>query len=146
MAVKVYTVAQANRVLPVVATAIRRLRADFPEILRIQDRLSVLALLGGEGEASPEHREFVAVREELEALVVRYNERLEQLQRIGCIVKDLNLGLVDFYARKGARLVLLCWKLGEKRIQFWHELEAGFAGRRPIRELERDEDENRREA
>ena len=47
-------------------------------------------------------------------------------------MKDLDLALVDFPGRRGDQDVLLCWRLGEKRIQFWHTAEEGFAGRQPI--------------
>ena len=52
----------------------------------------------------------------------------------GAIVKDVDTGLVDFPALRGGEEILLCWRLGEKRIEFWHTVEGGFAGRRPIDE------------
>ena len=63
-------------------------------------------------------------------------ERLDQLvraiQSLGAVLKDINLGLVDFPHLKDGREVYLCWRYGEDRIRFWHEIEAGFAGRHPI--------------
>ncbi len=141
MAVKVFTVKEANRVLPVVTQAVVEIRSKALEIIRLQDRIGVLALIGGENPASPEHVEFGTRRQDLQGLVAEYNGRLEELQKIGCVLKDLNEGLVDFYGRKKNRLVFLCWKLGERRISFWHEIESGFSGRRPIRELQAEEEE-----
>ncbi len=60
---------------------------------------------------------------------------LEALERIGCILKDVEQGLVDFYSRFEGRDILLCWKLGEKRIRYWHEISTGFQGRQPIVEI-----------
>ena len=57
---------------------------------------------------------------------------LHQLQDMGIEVKDLSTGLIDFPALKDGRVVYLCWKYNEGSIQFWHEIEAGFAGREPI--------------
>lgn len=57
---------------------------------------------------------------------------LHQLQDMGIEVKDLSTGLIDFPALKDGRVVYLCWKYNEASIQFWHEIEAGFAGRQPI--------------
>lgn len=63
--------------------------------------------------------------EKLEALI-------HNIQATGVLIKDVNLGLLDFPALKEGREVYLCWQYGEGEIAFWHEVEAGFAGRRPI--------------
>ena len=55
------------------------------------------------------------------------------IHRRGCLIKDLELGLVDFYALAGDRLVMLCWKIDEPEIQHWHTLDGGFAGRQPLK-------------
>ena len=57
---------------------------------------------------------------------------LHELQDMGIEVKDLSTGLIDFPALKDGRVVYLCWKYNEGSIQFWHEIEAGFAGRQLI--------------
>jgi hypothetical protein len=71
----------------------------------------------------------------LSRLVVDF-ERLDRLLHgilaTGAKVKDINSGLVDFPARRAGHEVYLCWKHGEVRIGFWHEIDAGFAGRQPI--------------
>lgn len=57
---------------------------------------------------------------------------VHQIQDLGVLIKDINLGLLDFPALKDGREVYLCWQYGEGDIAFWHEVEAGFAGRQPI--------------
>jgi hypothetical protein len=57
----------------------------------------------------------------------------------GCIIKDLDTGLVDWYARSGAEEVYLCWRFGEPEVAWFHAVEAGFAGRRPVSELQTEE-------
>jgi len=57
---------------------------------------------------------------------------LHAIQDMGIEVKDLTIGLIDFVALHDGREVYLCWKYGEESIQFWHEIEAGFAGRQLI--------------
>jgi hypothetical protein len=59
-------------------------------------------------------------------------EALERIHATGCIVKDLEVGLLDFPARIDGEEVYLCWKLGEDRIRFYHRQDEGFAGRKPI--------------
>jgi len=63
--------------------------------------------------------------EKLDALVHR-------IQETGVLIKDINMGLLDFPALKDGREVYLCWQSGEGEIAFWHEVEAGYAGRQPI--------------
>ncbi|MGA8036260.1 MAG: DUF2203 domain-containing protein [Candidatus Acidiferrales bacterium] len=57
---------------------------------------------------------------------------LDQIQETGCVVKDLDVGLLDFPARINDEDVYLCWKLGEDRIRFYHRQDEGFSGRKPI--------------
>jgi len=62
----------------------------------------------------------------------RLDDLIHRIQETGAIVKDISIGLVDFPSLRQGREVYLCWKYGEERIQFWHEVQAGFAGRQPI--------------
>ena len=57
---------------------------------------------------------------------------VEELQALGVLVKDLDRGLVDFPALRDGEEVLLCWQVGEREIAYWHGLEEGFAGRKPL--------------
>ena len=68
----------------------------------------------------------------LEALVQRAKDALEEIDSIGVQIKDLDIGLLDFPCLLDGETVLLCWKRGEPRIEFWHRIEDGFAGRQPI--------------
>lgn len=71
-------------------------------------------------------------RERLEALTRRLQAGLQEIARLGGVPKDLGLGLVDFPHRRGGQVVNLCWKFGEREIRFWHGLDEGFAGRKPL--------------
>ena len=57
---------------------------------------------------------------------------LEEINDLGCIVKDVDSGLVDFPAIQQGREVFLCWKLGELNVAYWHDIDSGFAGRQPL--------------
>ena len=76
------------------------------------------------------------LNKEYHQLSYEFYLELEKLGKIGCILKDLDLGLVDFYFRFEDRDVFLCWKLGENRIKAWHEIDSGYSGRQPIIDLE----------
>jgi hypothetical protein len=62
----------------------------------------------------------------------RLDDLVHQILDTGALIKDLDTGLVDFPALRGDKEVYLCWRAGEPRIDYWHEVEAGFAGRQPI--------------
>jgi hypothetical protein len=85
---------------------------------------------------------FRRCKEAKENAGTQLREAVEEIESLGCLVKDLDIGLVDFPSRVAGRDVYLCWKLGEPHIQFWHYVEEGFAGRKPldketIRQMER---------
>lgn len=65
----------------------------------------------------------------------RLDKLLHRVLDTGVQVKDINVGLLDFPAMRGDQEVYLCWKYGEADIRYWHEIEAGFAGRKPIAEF-----------
>jgi len=65
---------------------------------------------------------------------------LEEIETIGCQVKSLEHGLIDFPAMKDGKQVLLCWKLGERKVAYWHTMESGFTGRKPIQEGDFEEE------
>jgi hypothetical protein len=118
---KRFTVEQANQSLPLVrriATDIVRSHAD---VIAIQNRVG--RLVGTEQSAA---------QKELEKQIDRLEDYVDELREVGCELKDYAMGLVDFLGRHQGRDVCLCWKLGEERIGYWHELNAGFAGRQPI--------------
>ena len=57
---------------------------------------------------------------------------IEQIHEFGCVVKDLDAGLIDFPALRQGQEVFLCWRLGESNIAFWHTIQEGFGGRKPL--------------
>ena len=65
---------------------------------------------------------------------LRFSRGLSQIDAWGVIVRDLDTGICDFPALRDAREVYLCWRVGEERIEWWHETDAGFAGRLPLDE------------
>ena len=68
----------------------------------------------------------------LQSTGAEINGLIERVTRLGVEVKDLEMGLVDFRGERDGREVYLCWKLGEERVSFWHELNTGYASRQPL--------------
>ncbi len=119
---KVFTVAEANRTLPLV----RRIVTD---IVRTHERATELhAQL--EDRACPIKRADTEVA--LENQVDKLTDLVDELRMVGCELKDYRQGLVDFVGKHQGREICLCWKLGEENVDWWHELHTGFAGRLPV--------------
>ena len=64
--------------------------------------------------------------------VLKYNDLMRKIEEMGCEVKGIREGLIDFPSLREGREVYLCWRMPEKEILFWHDLNAGFTGRKPI--------------
>jgi hypothetical protein len=80
--------------------------------------------------------DFAEADEELEQAATELARVVERIQGEGVLIKDLDLGLLDFPALREGEEILLCWQLGEDRVAFWHGVEEGFAGRKPLSDLE----------
>jgi hypothetical protein len=122
--VRHYTVEEANELLPRVRELIETLRAASA---RLGDREARAAL----GEAAPGNGGGEAGRTVSEGFLELRDAVLELRER-GIVLRDLDRGLVDFPALREGREVFLCWQEGEDEVEFWHEPDAGFAGRRPL--------------
>ena len=77
---------------------------------------------------------IAARRSDLEQHIQRIRETLSEIDEIGVQIKDLDTGLLDFPCRINDQVVLLCWRMGERAIEHWHTVEAGFQGRQPLDE------------
>ncbi len=95
-----------------------------------------IMLLGG---SIPPHADLAKKKAEREKAASRVLEAVNKIQETGCLVKDLDEGLIDFPTLLKGEEVYLCWKLGEKRIGYWHGIEEGFAGRKPLDDSTTDE-------
>jgi hypothetical protein len=133
MAQRYFTAEEANELLPEVRLAAeelveRRLAARAVAAKRAQ---LVTRIAGNGGDFDPqEPREL---EEDFERETAAVAEAVVQLERLGVIVKDADRGLMDFPAlRESGEEVLLCWQVGEDEIAYWHGLEEGFAGRKPL--------------
>jgi hypothetical protein len=130
---KTFTLNEAQTVLPVVEALLRRAQAAnvrTAQLGREMQELSHRIFLSGGMHVNV--AQAARRRAEREKAAKETTDTLAEIDEIGVVVKDLDQGLLDFPATLEGRSVLLCWKMGEKEIGFWHSTEEGFAGRKPL--------------
>jgi hypothetical protein len=130
----VFTLEEVNALLP----QLKALMAEQMERrIEIEGKLERLAgLLGTLPDTIEiEDRDPAYVRDVKRDLVERvetYQASWREIEALGAVLKDARAGLVDFYGRVDGKAVWLCWKFGEEAVSYYHDLDQGFAGRRPI--------------
>jgi hypothetical protein len=126
-----YELDAANRRVGELRSLLTALRDDRDAIAAAQLRLKELAASDGGDRAQLEREQG-----QMTAIVRRMEQAVRQIDAWSVTLRDISTGLVDFPALVNGRPIWLCWKLGEGDIAFWHELDAGIAGRKPLIELE----------
>lgn len=125
---QLYTVERANRTLPLV----RRIVEDIVrEHERWQDAVARLDLLMATNTDTVDLR-VVALEREVQTIARDIDAFQGELEALDIQLKDRRIGLVDFPTELDGRRVLLCWRLGEPAVQYWHDEDAGYAGRQPL--------------
>ncbi len=129
-----FTRAKAEALLPRVEPLLRELQSLGQGLAAALDEYAGLQeKMRGNGHAH--YAQYQALRERIAELRSQLEARLRELLALGILVKDIESGLIDFPALRDGHPVYLCWRLGEgERIGWWHEIEAGFAGRQPLEE------------
>ena len=124
---------EAERLLPLIEPILveaiekkKKLEGVEQEFAQVQNRILVY------GGIIPPFTYLSERKQERDKLTAAIREAVERIEDEGCVVKDLDLGLVDFPCLHEEEEVYLCWKLGEKRIFYWHRMDEGFAGRKPL--------------
>lgn len=138
MAQRVFTVDEANGLVATLDQHLAAAQETTRRMRDVRDQLVDLRIVWGdaiETEACADHEEYVRFRDEFNDLEKRLQKTMASVHTIGCVIKDVEQGLVDFPVRRGEEVVYLCWRRGEKDVRFWHSQESGFAGRQPVSTL-----------
>lgn len=130
---KTFTLDEAQALLPILEALLNRAMEAKLAAADLQEQMSDLSrrifLSGGmKIDIGVVQKRKTA----LEALIQRVKDSLEEIDASGVQVKDLDVGLLDFPCLLEGETVLLCWKRGESRIEFWHRMDDGFRGRQPV--------------
>lgn len=130
---KTFTLDEAQLLLPTIEALLKRAMEAKEAAETVEEDLQHLArrifLAGG---TMVNVKDVQKQKAAMSGLVQRAKDAVQEIDAIGVQVKDLNMGLLDFPAYRDGEIVLLCWKLGEEKIEYWHSLEDGFRGRQPV--------------
>jgi len=131
---RVFTISEVNALIPSLSLVVAQ---QLREQSHIEQGLAELTRLLGETPQSLEDRttdepEVKRLKADLRRRMRHYAQGWAKVRQLGGVVKDPQIGLVDFYGRVEGRVVWLCWRYGEDSLGFFHELDSGFRGRRPL--------------
>lgn len=127
--VRLFTIAEASALLPELRPRLEMLKRGKHELKALHETLRGISpdmRSNGSGLQARQLEEGAA------ELVARMSVALVEIEELGVVVKDLDLGLVDFPALRDGRVVFLCWMTSERAITHWHEIDEGFAGRQEL--------------
>lgn len=123
---KIFTVQEANELLPIIVPKLRALKNRYAVINSMRDSAKAAAVASEFGGGMKGGSNYVQNLYEIGRITTELND-------LGIQLKDYSRGLIDFPSIREGRIVLLCWQLGEnEQIEWWHEQDGGFAGRKPL--------------
>ncbi len=146
-----YGIDEANEQLPEVREILGALRDQRAELIRLRDEIlerqaaveatadgpAGAGSAAGRAEADPEEAaELRRIRLRMQGVIDQMQAGVVRLDALSITLRDIETGLIDFPALVSGRQVCLCWRLGEDSIGWWHELTAGFSGRRSLADLD----------
>jgi hypothetical protein len=128
---RIFTLDEANALLPRLRDLLPEMQDAKGEVERLRAEIAELTRPAS-GNGHLLGRAIERKRRDAQKAVDRLNELSAEVDGLGCEIKGVDEGLVDFRAERDGRVVYLCWRLGEEDITHWHELDTGFAGRQPL--------------
>src|SRR5262245_31563263 len=129
---RLFTIEQANATLPLVRAITTDLANLAKDVVERRHRLALLTSGRDLKPGDPYSDELAQMEADLERDAARLQGYVEELRELGVEPKGAVEGLVDFPSMQDGKLVLLCWRLGESEVLYWHDLDSGFAGRQPL--------------
>ena len=126
---RLFTVNEANELLPRLRPLVERILENIRRLKSVSETVIRRDQLDPE---APDLMEQLRRDGEVTKLISQVQEWVEEINGHGCVCKGVEQGLIDFPCMLGAEVVFLCWQLGEPTVGFWHRIEDGFAGRKPL--------------
>ncbi|MFO7171429.1 MAG: DUF2203 domain-containing protein [Bacillota bacterium] len=132
MFVRYFTLAEANACIPELERLIRYLQSLLSEMEEKLNRLREEKERARKAGVRVDASTFFAQEAELDFLKLEARSHINRIKEMGAVLQDIHSGLVDFPALVDGQEVLLCWRLGEPSVQYYHGLTEGFVGRKPV--------------
>ena len=121
-----FTIKSANEALPGVREKFNNLKKQKNEIIKAEQELQIIM------SSSDNFEKYITHKQKLNSAMTKFYQLIEELEATGVSLKGLDQGLLDFPSKRFDEDVWLCWKDGETEIKFWHDMNSGFNGRKPI--------------
>lgn len=122
---KLFSLEEANGLIPKLRPLIKKVTIESKALFGLQDEIKKARAKASLGSGSYQGAAYLNH-------LVSLTTAINAVEKTGVLVKDYNTGLCDFPHLKDGRIIYLCWKMDEKEIRYWHEVDAGFAGRQLI--------------
>ena len=121
-----FTIKGANEALPGVIAKFNNLKKQKNEIIKAEQELQLIM------SSTDSFEKYITQKQKLNSEMTKFYQLIEELEATGVSLKGLDQGLLDFPSKRFDEDVWLCWKDGETEIKFWHDMNSGFNGRKPI--------------
>ena len=121
-----FTIKSANEILPSVIKKFQNLKKEKNEVLKLEQKLQVSV------STTNQLDQYILLKQQLNRAIIQFYGAIAELEQTGVMIKDIDQGLLDFPSKRFEEEIWLCWKEGETEIKFWHEIDSGFNGRKPI--------------
>ncbi|MBI1883440.1 MAG: DUF2203 domain-containing protein [Chlamydiae bacterium] len=135
MNMKFFSSEGAHLLIPQLEESLTVLKVLKAQILQKQIQIDSSLTVSDVSESSTRAASQQVIQKEVKelgSLILEFKEQMKKIEDWGCQLKDIDLGLVDFFYIRNDEIVNLCWKSGESKIQYWHELEKGYTQRKKL--------------
>ncbi|NIM19841.1 MAG: DUF2203 family protein [Candidatus Latescibacteria bacterium] len=131
---KYFTVDEANRLVGFLEVTLERIRRNKQKYLWLKEEISILNLIVecGMTESNPDSILLREKKETFKKVGMSIEKDIAAINETGCVLRDVDKGLVDFYSKQEGIVIFLCWKKGEESVMYWHPTNTGFKGRQPL--------------
>ena len=126
---------EANDMIPVLEEKLKVCDQILIEIRSVSELTEDMEWYWGESineDTNPDRAEYIKLEKEKSDRIERWNKSIREIEDVGILIKNPDLGLVDFYSIRDGQVVFLCWQRGEPEVRYWHTLDGGYGGRRPL--------------
>ena len=128
--VRTFTVEEANQLIPALSELLVELKHKQNQVVDMEAQIDALELVSEGDDRSI--AELNSLTEQHHERVSEFYRAVDRIHNYGCLLKDVEIGLIDFYSVIDGKVVYLCWKLGEQSVGHWHDVEKGFPFRKPL--------------